>query len=163
MLEISKVGRLSVWRTHNAISPSVIKWFATPPRVPITPVLEVSKKMNPKIKKDKFFRARDSHAEFWTLFCAQCKSKVLLYQKDGHGKLYRCYLNRIFAPSKYADLQVNSKVRGTRDMPPMHCPSCGILFGKPMFHWEGRLAYLLVRGGWSKKIAEDSDGWTLKK
>lgn len=113
--------------------------------------------MSIEIKKDKYFKARDSYAEFWSLACSNCNTPVILYQKDGHGKLYRCYLNRIFAPKEYASLQFTAE--GTKDMPPMKCPNCDALFGKPMLHWEGRLAYVLSRGGWKKKKLKNPNDW----
>jgi hypothetical protein len=98
-------------------------------------------------RKDKFFRARDSYAEWWKICCAQCGNGVLLYQKDGHGKLFRCYLNRIFAPTKYAELEGN-EIMTKKKMPRLECQKCHTLLGMPMLHWEGRLAYRLIPGKW---------------
>ncbi len=105
------------------------------------------------IKKDKFFRDREKVAEMWDIKCTECNEKVLLYQKDGRGKLHRCYLNRIFDPPFYARLQQEQGLT-KKDMPPLRCHGCDTLIGMPMLHWEGRLAYFLIQGKWSKKVSE---------
>ena len=102
------------------------------------------------LKKDKFFRNRENCAEWWKISCSQCRQGVLLYQKDGHGKLFRCYLNRIFAPIKYTELQ-NDKTLTLKKIPKLVCSNCKTLLGIPMLHWEGRLAFRLIRGSWTKQ------------
>ncbi len=106
-------------------------------------------------RKDKFFRDRDNYAEWWKISCTQCGNGVLLYQKDGHGKLFRCYLNRIFAPAKYAEFQ-NNGVITTKKMPRLECQKCHILLAMPMLHWESRLAYRLIPGKWVKYKLNDT-------
>ena len=112
-------------------------------------------------RKDKFFRNRDSYAEWWKISCTNCGRGVLLYQKDGHGKLYRCYLNRIFAPTKYAELQ-NDKAMTTKRMPRLACPECNTLLAVPVLHWEGRLAYRLIPGKWVKHKLDDGAVFTFQ-
>lgn len=106
-----------------------------------------------EIKRDKFFRDREKVAEMWDIKCTRCNEKVLLYQKDGRGRLHRCYLNRIFDPPFYAKLQQEQGLT-KKEMPPLRCPHCDTLIGMPMLHWEGRLAYFLIHGRWSKKVSE---------
>ena len=101
-------------------------------------------------KRDKFFRDRDSRAEWWKISCAQCGQGILLYQKDGRIKLLRCYLNRIFAPTKYARLQYDKTIN-VKKMPKLACSKCDILVGVPMLHREGRPAFRLIRGNWVKQ------------
>ena len=102
------------------------------------------------IKKDKFFRDREKVAQMWNIKCTNCKSTVLLYQKDGRGQLHRCYLNRIFDPDFYAELQNNPNLT-KKTMPLLICSNCSTLIGTPTLHREGRLAYLLILGTWSKE------------
>ncbi len=113
-------------------------------------------------RKDKFFRDRDNCAKWWKISCAQCGEGVLLYQKDGRGKLSRCYLNRIFAPTRYAELQ-NDKTMTVKRMPKLGCPKCNALLGIPMLHREGRLAFRLIRGSWAKQKLNNAEAEELKK
>jgi len=106
-------------------------------------------------RKDKFFRDRENYAEWWKISCAHCGHGVLLYQKDGRSKLFRCYLNRIFAPIKYAELQ-KDKTMTVKKMPKLSCPNCNTLLGIPLLHWEGRLAFRLIRGNWAKQKLDDA-------
>lgn len=106
-----------------------------------------------EIKKDKFFRDRGKVAEIWDIKCVKCDEKILLYQKDGRGKLHRCYINRIFEPYFYAKLQEQNGLT-KKNMPALKCPNCDTLIGTPMLHWEGRLAFFLIQGKWYKTISD---------
>jgi hypothetical protein len=66
--------------------------------------------------------------------------------------LHRLYLNRIFAPDRYAILQYDHTVRTPHDMPNLVCNVCSVTVGTPMLHWEGRLAFRLIPGTYSKKV-----------
>ncbi len=105
------------------------------------------------MRRDRFFRDREKVAEMWDIKCTGCGNKVLLYQKDGRGRLHRCYLNRIFDPPFYSELQ-NDPQLTKKEMPPLRCANCDTLIGLPMLHREGRLAYFLLRGKWSKGVSE---------
>lgn len=110
-----------------------------------------SNKMSFELKKDKYFRAREGFGKFIELSCTACQEKTLVYQKDGSGSLFRCYLNRIFWPDTYANLQYDSDIVDQRDMPNFSCISCDSIIGLPMRHVDDRLAYRLIRGRFSKK------------
>lgn len=99
------------------------------------------------IKKDKFFRDRESTYVILAIGCAKCGKEILLYQKDGRGGLKRLYLNRILAPETLASLQ--DTLRIVKEMRALKC-ECGQLIGLPMLHREGRLAFRLVQGNYSK-------------
>ena len=104
-----------------------------------------------KLKKDKYRRARGGKAEVWTIHCAKCNELVLVYQKDGTGTLKRCYLNRILAPAPLEKLQRDPAIGSVKDLTGLWCPDCQALIGSPMLHHEGRLAFRLMLGSWSKK------------
>ena len=106
-----------------------------------------------KMKRDSFWREREKTAEMWDILCSNCRSKVLLYQKDGRGKLHRCYLNRIFDPPSYAELQDDVKTT-KENMPTLTCRKCQQTIGYPMMHREGRLAYFLLHGKWTKQKSD---------
>ncbi len=100
-----------------------------------------------EIKKDKYFRDRQSTYIILGIHCAKCGKEVLLYQKDGRGGLKRLYLNRILAPESIASLQ--DKVERVKTLSMLKC-ECGVDIGIPMLHREGRLAFRLIPGTYSK-------------
>ncbi len=100
-----------------------------------------------EIKKDKYFRDRQSTYVILGICCVQCKKEVLLYQKDGRGGLKRLYLNRILAPKTLASLQ--DVVESVKQLTLLKC-ECGNNIGIPMLHREGRLAFRLISGSFTK-------------
>ena len=89
-----------------------------------------------------------------TISCATCGVFLLTYQKDGPGKLMRCYLNRIFVPDELEKLQKDSAIRGPQHMPRLICPGCKTVIGTPMRYTDGRLAFRLVKGKYSTTIVK---------
>jgi hypothetical protein len=104
-----------------------------------------------ELKNDKYRKARDGVAKFLDISCANCGTWLLLYQKDGIGTVKRLYLNRIFAPASLAALQTNSAITSTKHMKKLTCTNCNAIIGTPMLYDDGRLAYLLRLGSFSKK------------
>lgn len=100
-----------------------------------------------EIKRDKYFRDRESTFVILDIGCAKCGKTILLYQKDGRGGLKRLYLNRILAPESLASLQ--DTIGDVKEMKMLKC-ECGADIGLPMLHREGRLAFRLVYGSFSK-------------
>lgn len=99
------------------------------------------------IKRDKWFRDRESTCTILSIKCSACANEILLYQKDGRGGLKRLYLNRILAPESLAVLQDTTE--SLKQMSVLMC-GCGQAIGIPMLHREGRLAFRLVRGSFGK-------------
>lgn len=106
------------------------------------------------MKKDKYLRARGGWARIFDISCTTCGEWILRYQKDGIGKLLRCYLNRILAPDGRAALQHDPTIQEPKDMQNLVCPKCGTVIGSPMKHIDGRLAFRLIKGKYSKKISK---------
>ncbi len=102
------------------------------------------------MKKDKYLRERGGIAKIIDVSCASCGRLIFVYQKDGHGWLKRCYLNRIIEPDKYAKMQKNKNIKEPRDFDNLVC-SCGNVLGSPMKHKDGRLAFHLIRGKFKRK------------
>lgn len=100
-----------------------------------------------EIKRDRFFRDRENTYIILSVGCSKCGKEILLYQKDGRGGLKRLYLNRILSPEPLACLQ--DIITGVKQMEALKCV-CGQLIGLPMLHREGRLAFRLVQGNFSK-------------
>ncbi len=103
------------------------------------------------LKNDRYRKVRGGTAKFMDISCANCGTWILLYQKDGIGKVLRFYLNRIFAPLALASLQHRTNLA---DVPNLACPSCGAVIGSPFVYDDGRLAYRLKKGTFSKKTSD---------
>ncbi len=104
------------------------------------------------MKKDKYLRARGGTFKILNIFCAGCGAWVVQYEKDGPGDLLRCYLNRIIAPPELEALQNDPKVSEPKDMANLLCQNCKTLIGTPMRYRDGRLAFMIKKGTFSKKI-----------
>lgn len=115
-------------------------------RKPMTMDAPHTKRLLPQLKNDAFRRARGGSAHFLVLTCARCASYLMLYQKDGSGRLQRCYLNRIFDPPELETLQRAFTGSSPKDLPPLRCGHCNELVGIPMRHNDQRLAFRLING-----------------
>ncbi len=103
-----------------------------------------------KLKNDEYRRKRGGTAELLDIYCSSCNYYVMLYQKDGPGRLQRCYLNRIFSPPDLAQLQ-NMNFSSQSDISNLVCNQCDSLIGIPMTYIDDRLAFRLVHGSFIKK------------
>ncbi len=92
------------------------------------------------LKQDHYRRIRGGTAKLLSVHCKACGAEVLVYQQDGIDKLRRFYLNRIFDPQKYEELQHRPDVVRVKDVPNLVCPDCGKELGKPHKHKDGRLS-----------------------
>jgi hypothetical protein len=99
-------------------------------------------------RRDSFRQKRGGTSKLLIVSCTACKAAVLSYQKDGIGDLLRCYLNRIAAPPALAALQHSAQKKS--DLTPLICPECKAVMGVPMLHSDGRLAFRLVPGSFSR-------------
>ena len=105
------------------------------------------------LKKDKYVNARGGNSHFLDLFCSKCNQHLALYQKDGHGRLLRMYLDRIFEPQEFSFL--HSRISDKAGMPNLKCSKCGALIGTPMiYEAERRLAFRLIHGSFVKKKSD---------
>ncbi|MDP2852212.1 MAG: hypothetical protein Q8O23_02285, partial [Gallionella sp.] len=105
------------------------------------------------LKKDKYVNARGGNSRFLDLFCSKCNQHIVLYQKDGHGRLLRMYLDRIFEPQEVSLL--HSRISDKTGMPNLKCQKCGALIGTPMiYEAEKRLAFRLIHGSIAKKKSD---------
>ena len=104
-----------------------------------------------KLKNDQYRRKRGGQATFLDICCSNCGSLLLVYQKDGTGGLHRCYLNRIFYPPTLERLQHDKKILTPNSFKPLWCEKCKRLIASPMLHHEGRLAFRLIPGTYTKR------------
>lgn len=102
-----------------------------------------SKTKKYKFKSDRFKKSRGGHSRWLSLSCGKCKSKLLVYQKDGPGILKRLYLDRIVFPK-----HVNEKKT-------LICQKCQTVLGiLSIYEKENRKAYRLFVGAIEKKIVK---------
>lgn len=104
-----------------------------------------------RLKNDHYRKVRGGKAFLVDIFCATCSRFLLQYQKDGDGQLKRCYLNRIVAPVALAELQSNPGMFDPRVVPPLVCRSCGTVIGAAIRHHDGRIAFRLRQGMFTKR------------
>lgn len=106
----------------------------------------------PSFIRDRFSKTRGGPSELLSLGCTQCGTQVFLYQKDGHGALIRCYVDRVYLPDDLHHPLDPAVYQQKKNMPNLACPSCHTLVGIPMvFKPENRLAYRLIKGRLTKK------------
>lgn len=80
------------------------------------------------------------------IYCDQCDTYVMDYQKDGPGRLLRCYLDRIHKPDNLKARQYERF--SVKDSPNLKCSDCKINIGYPMIYkgyGENRPAYDMVK------------------
>ena len=90
----------------------------------------------PKFIHDKYTKARGGKSGMLDILCAQCKTFILLYQKDGFkGQwLKRLYIDRI--------ISAKDPISSSQ---PLVCTTCKVILGKPMIYMkEDRPAYSLI-------------------
>ena len=109
--------------------------------------------MNRTFKSDKFRKARGGYSRWLDIFCENCGEKILLYQKDGSGTLKRLYLDRIFAPKRFVDLDKFS----LRKIPDLKCTKCKAVLAIPVvYQKENRKAYRLFVGAVKQNIVKNN-------
>ncbi len=100
-----------------------------------------------KLKKDKYFAVRGGKAKILEISCFRCGEYAFLYQKDGIGGLHRCYLNRIHGPQELVYKIANDDATAS-----LSCRNCGNILATLHKHTDGRLAYNLKLGEYTKKV-----------
>ena len=92
-----------------------------------------------KLIRNRYTKTR-GEPTLYQISCALCKSPVLLYQKDGGGKLLRCYIDRIHYPK-----ELDPKAALT-------CTRCKSVLATPMvYEPERRDAFRLIPGSFTKE------------
>lgn len=92
-----------------------------------------------RIKKDVYYREHQNRTSIVRIFCRECGTKLLLYQKDGkQGWLKWCYFDRIIKP------WFNSRNSN------MQCPKCNRVIGKKTVR-KGRLSYEIIRKSFKRR------------
>lgn len=106
-------------------------------------------KMGIVLKKDKYKFARGGYSRLLNVLCRKCETLVMVYQKDGPGNLRRLYLDRIFAPETF----VNLEKLVLKDIPVLRCKECKELLGTPyIYEKEKRKAFRLYQDAVIKRL-----------
>lgn len=80
-----------------------------------------------------------------SIHCSSCRNPIMTYQKDGPGRLLRCYLDRIHSPKNLKDRQYDRGFNVTTSCN-LNCPKCLRTIGTPMIYApEARPAYNLIK------------------
>lgn len=103
-------------------------------------------------KNDKFKKTRGGYSRLLDISCADCKTHICFYQKDGPGILKRVYLDRII--ESVFEGQESKSLKAARSFV---CPNCKQQLGTPIvYKKENRLAYRLFVGSVLKKISKSN-------
>ena len=79
------------------------------------------------------FTQRRGTPKIISIFCRSCDNHIMNYQKDGPGRLLRCYSDRcIHCPLSAADRHFTS--RTVHSAPRLQCPDCTTNIGHPMIY-----------------------------
>lgn len=103
------------------------------------------------LKRDKYKSARGGNSKLLDICCRNCGNCVLSYQKDGPGRLFRLYVDRIIEPENIEKL----KNLPLKNIPLLKCPKCGEMLGTPcIYAKEQRPAFRLHQYAIIKKTRE---------
>ncbi len=90
-----------------------------------------------KTKTDRYAKTRGGNSKFLYITCSNCGQPLIIYQKDGPGKLLRCYVDRIVWLASPINEQTNS----------LACSSCSRIVASHMIYKpENRPAYRIIPG-----------------
>jgi hypothetical protein len=110
--------------------------------------------MDFKLKKDKYKSTRGGNSKLLDLFCRECETFFMVYQKDGSGNLRRLYADRIFFPYELTNLQN----KPLNLIPTIKCPKCKINLATPfIYQKENRIAFNVDPNKIIKKIRKDKE------
>lgn len=98
-------------------------------------------------KKDRYSKARGGPTKFLYIACGNCEEPAIVYQKDGPGRLLRCYADRIVWPPETVKVQTEISPDTVKQAGALACSSCEKLLATPMvYEPENRPAYRLLPG-----------------
>jgi hypothetical protein len=117
---------------HNSIKSSAI----TKPHRTVE-----QKKQNFPFIYDKY-TARRGNPKMLNIYCDDCGNLLIKYQKDGPGRLLRCYLDRIHSPESLKNRQYEAFNVHTAQNLSCQNQDCRLIIGRPMIYpSETRPAY----------------------
>ena len=97
-----------------------------------------------KIKNDKFKKTREGNSRVLDIRCANCGQHICYYQKDGSGRLFRLYVDRM------VDIQPDGEM--------LRCSGCQHNLAVQMvYKKENRQAYRIFDKSVTKKMVKLDD------
>ncbi len=103
-----------------------------------------------EIVRDRYAKERGP-SMLLEISCSQCKTPIMIYQKDGEGRLLRTYLDRIRYPEKLVEEVSNTNFNNKNAKMNLACPNCHQVIGVPMiYEREKRPAFRMLHGTFSK-------------
>ena len=101
----------------------------------------------PKIKKDRYARARDGASYLMKLSCTNCEAPFAVYQKDGRGRLLRMYADRIAWPPQLAEQMKQVDADNVKEIGNLACGECETVLATPtVYAPENRAAFAVQQG-----------------
>ena len=94
------------------------------------------------LKNDTYRRRRGGDSKLLNIYCRKCRNFICFYQKDGHGGLFRLYLDRMFeltVPISHKDLM---------------CPEGHLLAVAIIYEKENRVAFRLFEHSIIKRLVK---------
>lgn len=98
-------------------------------------------------KKDQYSKSRGGTSKFLFVACGNCENPLMIYQKDGPGRLMRMYADRIVWPPSLVEDQKNFTTNTIRQVGTIACLNCHLAIAHPMVYSpENRPAYRVIPG-----------------
>jgi ribosomal protein S27E len=99
------------------------------------------------LKNDRYAKNRGAPHKFLYIMCAGCNTPAMVYQKDGPGRLLRCYSDRIVWPPELVDRQRDLTAETVKSAGNIACSECEQVLATPMVYKpENRPAYHVMQG-----------------
>lgn len=100
-----------------------------------------------KLKKDRYAKSRGGPSKYLYIACGNCEEPAMVYQKDGQGRLLRCYADRIVWPPELVDAQAELTAETIKQAGVLACASCESVLATPMvYEPENRPAFRIIPG-----------------
>lgn len=100
-----------------------------------------------KPKKDRYAKSRGGPTKFLYIACGNCEEPAMVYQKDGPGRLLRCYADRIVWPPELVEGQAEVTSETIKQAGALACSSCESVLATPMIYEpENRPAFRIIPG-----------------
>ncbi len=100
-----------------------------------------------KPAKDRYVKARGGSSNFLYIECGNCDDPLMVYQKDGPGRLLRTYTDRILWPPELVDKLHDLTPDTIKTAGALACDNCENTIGVPMIYdAENRPAFRLIPG-----------------
>lgn len=100
-----------------------------------------------KSKKDRYAKTRGGPSKFLYIACGNCEEPAMVYQKDGPGRLLRCYADRIVWPPGLVEERAELTAATVKEAGSLACAACANVIANPMvYEPESRAAYRIIPG-----------------